>query len=193
VERLAEYPWSSYLHYAYRKKPPAWLITNAIFSQVSGEDRHKAYRTEVQQYSEEKGSVWEDVKHGLVYGSKNFIDDIKARFLSDEPNAEIPQQRDLLRIEEPRQFIQKAAELLEVDLESMHGHKRLRSPDLKEQRDIVIYLLWKTGRLSNQTIGSMLGVTYSAVSKIVGGINERIRSDNTLRNKINQINSQFKV
>ena len=193
VERLAEYPWSSYLHYAYRKKPPVWLITDAIFGQLSGEDRHKAYRIKVLQYAEEQGRVWEDVKHGLVYGSQDFIEDIKARFLSDQPNAELPQQRQLFRADEPQQLIRKAAELLDFDIESIHGRKRLRSSDQKEQRDILIYLLWKTGRFSNQVLGSMLGLTYSAVSKVVGGLNERMRSDKTLRNKFNQINSQFKV
>lgn len=193
VERLADYPWSSYLHYAYRKKPPVWLSTKAILSQLSGEDRHKAYRIKVQQYAEVQGSVWEDVKHGLIYGSQDFIEDIKLRFLSEMPNAELPQQRHLFRAGEPHQLIQKAAELLDFDLQSTHGRKRLRSPAQKEQRDIMLYLLWKTGRFSNQALGSNLGVTYSAVSKIVGGLNERIRSDKTLRNKLDQINSQFKV
>jgi putative transposase len=193
VERLAEYPWSSYLHYAYSKKPPVWLTTDAIFSQLSGEDRHKAYRIKVRQYAEEQGSIWEDIKHGLIYGGRNFIEDIKARFLSDQLNAELPQQRHLLRTDDPRQLIRKAAILLDFDLESIHGRKRLRSPDQKEKRDILMYLLWKTGQFSNQTLGSMLGVSYSAVSKIVGGLKERIRSDHTLRGKFNQINSQFKV
>jgi REP element-mobilizing transposase RayT len=30
VERLADYPWSGYLNYAYRKKPPEWLKTKTI-------------------------------------------------------------------------------------------------------------------------------------------------------------------
>jgi putative transposase len=115
------------------------------------------------------------------------------RFLSEMPNAEFPEQRHLFRADAPHQLIQKAAELLDFDLQSTRGRKRLSSSDQKEQRDILIYLLWKTGRFSNQAIGSNLGITYSAVSKIVGGLQERIQFDKTLRNKFDQINSQFKV
>ena len=77
--------------------------------------------------------------------------------------------------------------------ESIYGSKGLRSSDLKERRDLLIYLLWKTGRFSNQAFGNMLGVTYSAVRKIVGSLNEHIRSDKDVRDMLNQINSLFKV
>jgi hypothetical protein len=39
------------------------------------------HRITVQQYSEEESSFLEDIKHGFIYGSQDFINDIKARFL----------------------------------------------------------------------------------------------------------------
>lgn len=77
VSRLADYSWSSYNHYAYTKKPPKWLKTELILNQSWARDKHTAYRAKVQRYSDEKGSIWEDVKHGLIYGSTKFIDEIK--------------------------------------------------------------------------------------------------------------------
>jgi putative transposase len=119
VERLAAYPWSSYHLYAYRnKKVPNWLTTETIFNQLSGKDRHKAYRTIAHQYSNEKRCTWEDVKHGFIYGSQNFIDDIKARFWSDKKDVELPQRNSLLRPVDPRQLLQSASDWLNFDLES---------------------------------------------------------------------------
>jgi len=42
-----------------------------------------------QHYSEEQSSVWEDVKHGLIYGSQEFVADLKSRFLSDQKDKEL--------------------------------------------------------------------------------------------------------
>jgi putative transposase len=70
-------------------KKPARLTTKAILGQVSGEDVHKAYRMKTQHYSEEQSSVWEDVKHGLIYGSQEFVADLKSRFLSDQKDKEL--------------------------------------------------------------------------------------------------------
>ncbi|MBT8338384.1 MAG: hypothetical protein KJP07_00080 [Desulfatitalea sp.] len=83
-----------------------------------------------------RASSWKDVKHGLVYGSQNFIEDIKARFLPDQPDNEIPQQRHLPAADASQQLIQRASVLLDFDLGSIHGRKRLRSPELKEKRDM---------------------------------------------------------
>ncbi len=86
VKRLADYPWSSHRFYSYKKKPPTWLNTQTILNQLSGTDLHRTYRNKVQQYSEEESSFGEDVKHGLIYGSQDFVNDLKARFLEDKKN-----------------------------------------------------------------------------------------------------------
>jgi hypothetical protein len=77
VERLADYPWSSYGFYAYKnKKAPVWLTTKTILNQLSGQNPQRAYRTKVRQYSDEQKSIWEDVTYGLIYGSQNFVADL---------------------------------------------------------------------------------------------------------------------
>ena len=44
VQKLSDYPWSSYQFYAYKKKLPAWLNIKTILNQVPDQDRHRAYR-----------------------------------------------------------------------------------------------------------------------------------------------------
>ena len=48
--------------------------------------------------------MWEDVKHGLIYGSQNFVADLKARFLDGKKDEELPQRNLLLRPVDPQLF-----------------------------------------------------------------------------------------
>jgi hypothetical protein len=45
-----------------------------------GDWPRERYRRMVQRYSEEKAKIWEDVVHGLIYGSQDFAEKIKELF-----------------------------------------------------------------------------------------------------------------
>ncbi len=190
VDRLTDYPWSSYRYYAYRKKAPAWLTTEAIWDQLSGEDLQKAYRLKAQLYADEQNSVWEDVRHGLVYGSRDFVEDLKSRFLADNRDEELPQRNQILRHHDPEQFLRKAAEYLAFDLEGARSASRIAGEE-KEKRDTLIYLLRKTGRLSNREIGRLMGLSYSMVSRVVSDFSGRVVDEKDIREKVDQVRSLF--
>jgi putative transposase len=192
VERLADFPWSSYLYYGYRKKPPEWLKTKTILRQVSRENPSKAYRIKVQNYSDEKVSIWEDVKHGLIYGGQEFIEDIKTRFLGNKKDAELPQHNSLLRTCDPELILKGASKHLGFNLEAARKAKKI-GPDDKDKRDLMIYLLWRTGRLSNSAIGAYFGLTYSAVSRRVKIIGDKLVSDRAVKGIYEDLKSQIKV
>ena len=97
VERLADYRWSSYKTYAYGDKAPEWIITKPIFSQFKARDKHKAYREKVQRYAKEEKKLWEDLRHGMIIGSKKFVEKIRSAYLPEKLHKEIPQQRDLAK------------------------------------------------------------------------------------------------
>jgi REP element-mobilizing transposase RayT len=97
VKRLIQYRWSSYPVYAYGKDHPEWLQTHLILSQSAAKDPHLAYRRKVQRYAEEKRRIWEDVAHGFIYGSQEFVDWLKSGFLPADPDIEIPQQRKIYK------------------------------------------------------------------------------------------------
>jgi len=192
VKRLTDYKWSSYPIYAYNKKKPEWLKTKGILAQLSGDELHKAYRIKVQQYSDEGKSIWEDVKHGLVYGTQEFIEDIKNRFLGEQKIDELPQHNSLLRSLDIDSILAKASEYLNFDLESARISKKI-SPEDKDQRDMLIHLLKQTGRFSNNQIGQYFGLTYSAISQRDKVVREKIASDKDFRIKYNVLKSQIKV
>ena len=192
VERLVDYPWSSYKFYAYKKKPPQWLTTQILFDELSGDDRHKAYRVKVQQYSDEKNSPWEDVKHGFIYGSQNFIAEIKAKYLGDKKESELPHHNSLLRDVDPQRLLDKACVVLEFDLEAARNAQRIGQND-KDKRDLLIYLLWQVGQLSGYTIGEYFGLTYSAISRRVKVVQSRMATDKDLRQRYRGLKSLIKV
>ena len=41
--------------------------------------------------SDEENSIWEDVKHGFIYGSQDFVSGLKARFMENKKDLELPQ------------------------------------------------------------------------------------------------------
>jgi putative transposase len=112
VARLVDFQWSSYRFYAYKRKSPVWLSTKTILHQLSGQDPHKAYRTKVQHYSDEQGRIWEDVKHGFIYGSQDFVADLKSRFLGAKKDVELPQRNRLMRAIDPQLLLKSASDVL---------------------------------------------------------------------------------
>ena len=117
VDRLADYKWSSYLFYGYKKKGPDWLKTATILDYLSASDPHKVYRRKMQEYADENQSVWEEVKHGLIYGGQEFVKKLKDRFLANEKNNELPQHNSLFRTFAPELLFAKATEVLKLDVD----------------------------------------------------------------------------
>ena len=192
VQRLADYPWSSYPFYAYKQKPPVWLCTELILGRFNTANRQAAYRKKVELYSDQEGGIWQEVKCGLAYGSQGFIEQRKKQFPDDGKNAELPQHKRPLLDANPQELARKAAEGFSLDLEQLRRTRRI-SRQAKDKRDMLIYFLWETGKLNNQGIAALLGLTYSNISRRVSLFRTSIASKKRLRTKYNQIKSQIKV
>ena len=128
----------------------------------------------------------------MIYGSQDFVDNIKARFLSDEKDAELPQHNSLFDATESEEILRRASDILDVDLDRIRTFKRILGDD-KDKRDLMIYLLWETGRYTNQKIGSCFGLTYSAIGRCVSNLSARLRTEKRLEKKYGLPKSQIKV
>jgi len=192
VQRLGDYPWSSYRYYAYKKKPPSWLTTDPILAQLHAADKHSAYRRKVQDYSNEKNSPWEDVKHGLIYGSQNFVDQIRSRYLCDSHQAELPQHNRMLGDIHPETLLRSICLILNCDLETIKQSRRVLERE-KDNRDMMIYYLWERGGITNEQIGELFGLTYSSISRRVFKFSERCKKDRGLKRNYDRLKSQIKV
>jgi len=191
VKRLVDYKWSSYPAYAYGKSHPKWLNLDIILSQFNSKDHHKYYREKVQRYAKEEKRLWEDFRYGLYLGTHEFVERLKSTFLTDA-HAEIPQQTKLLKVTDPEVLLKKAARILGCNLRNFKSSLRISEQD-KDNRDLVIYLLWKTGLFKNQEIGDLLGLTYSSISRRAAIIRERIGKDNGIKKQFKRLKSQNKM
>jgi len=192
VDRLVDYRWSSYPVYAYGKNHPTWLNVYLILSQFNVKDKQKAYREEVQKYAGEETRIWEDVRHGLFVGTKEFIDRIKSTYLPKKPHVEIPQQRQLLKEQDVRSLLSKAAPALECNLKDFLQSSRITGPN-KDNRDLLIYLLWETSLYTNKEIGDLFSITYSAISRRVNITRSRLYQDQKFNKTFRKLKSQLKM
>jgi len=80
--------------------------------------------------------------------------------------------------------------MLNCDLDHFRQAPRITKSD-KDNRDLLIFTVWKTGLLANEEIGRLFGMTYSSVSHIVSSIGLRIKESRELKEKSNQINSLY--
>jgi len=193
VKRLISYPWSSYRAYAYGKGIEKWLNTDVILSRFRNvEDRYRAYREHAQKYSKEGQRIWEDLRHGIFLGSKKFPEKIKNRYLPDVPHAEIPHQKQLSKNIDPEVVLRQAAEKLKCNLEQFRKSARISKADTMN-RDMLIYLLWQLGQLTNQQLGDKFGLSSSAVSRRVEIFKDLLLKNQALFDKFNRIKSRIKV
>jgi putative transposase len=191
VRRLASYKWSSYPAYAYGKNIPEWLNTDVILSQfINFEDKYGAYREKAQSYSKEEQRLWEDLRHGLFLGSKKFTEKIKKRYLPAVPHMEMPSQKQLNKNVDAHTVFFKAAKVLNCNPQLYRISARISDRD-KLDRDLLIYLLWQTGHLTNRQIGEKFGLTYSAVSRRVGIFKNLLANNQAVQDRYRQIKSRI--
>jgi transposase len=190
---LADYRWSSYLSYGYGRKGPEWLSTDFILSQFKGLDQCRRYREKVQKYAKEEKRLLEDLRHGLFWGSQQFVERIRKQHLPSKIDSSVPQQTEVTKPStNPVAILQSAQRLLKCDMQSFVQTERVKGVD-KEKRDLLIYLLWNAGGLSNAQIGHLFGISYSAVSHAVRSIKRKMQQDGNIMAKFKQLNSQFKL
>jgi hypothetical protein len=129
----------------------------------------------------------------LALGSKQFVDRLRRKYLPAEPRADVPQQVHLSKqADDVKSFIAKAGKRIDFDSEKLCKNSRLTGLD-KNKRDLLIYFLWRSGKLTNLEIGVLCSLSYSAVSHSVKSIKSKLNADRQIQRCFDQINSQFKL
>ncbi len=192
VTRLADHRWSSCQAYAYGEKPPHWLRTEEILGHFQDpRDRHAAYREEMQRYSQEEARLWEDLRHGFILGTKNFVEVIRRRFLPEAPKRDIPQQRDLKKTLDLQQVLERGLRFLGWDGDFKNAP---RVPhDRVMDRDLLLYLIWQLGIRTNGQVGEMFGLTGSAISRRVRIFKCRVADDLSLQKRMAELRSIIEI
>jgi putative transposase len=192
VNRLADYRWSSYRAYAYKASHISWLNTSLILSQFKGKDSYKTYRKKVQKYSDEDAKIFENLRHGIVFGNKRYLDKITEKHLKKESDVELPQLNRIIKDKDPAKILKRAAKAINFDLTKLGQSDRVLKKDIQD-RDILLYFLRGTGLYTNRQIGELFGLTYSAVSRRASIVKSEISKQSEMRRKYSRIKSIIKV
>ena len=112
--------------------------------------------------------------------------------MSEKPDVEIPQKRQVLRDTNPKTILEKAAKVLKCNTNDFLQSSRI-SDSNKLNRDLLIYLLWSTGWYNNQEIGNLFGLGYSSISRRVTIMKSKISKENEMNKRLEEIKSLIKV
>jgi putative transposase len=159
VKELGEYRWSSYRGYLREGWQEAWLKTDTGLS-VYGGNRRKFREAQESQLGQ-GGSVLEDLRYGMYLGTEEFAEECLKK-LKSESHPEKPQIRRMLEARDIKEVLKKVLKGLgqaEIDPLLTAGKKRNLT------RDVAIYALRQAGIFTNQEIGRVFGVGYTAVTE----------------------------
>ena len=146
----------------------------------------------VQKYASEEKSLFEDLRHGLILGSNQFVKKLSKKYASTKPELSLPKQGQTKRSLDIEGYLRNAEKILKCDVEHFVHAKRLSGSE-KEIRDMLLYGIWKTGQLNNEQIGNLFGLSYSGVSHTVKSAKRKLSNNRQLKVKFNQLYSQFRL
>jgi len=104
----------------------------------------------------------------------------------------LPQQRLLAKDIKLDDLLKKAAKIVQIDIDKCIQAKRLHGID-KYKRDLIVYFLWNKGLMTNEKLGRLFNMSYSAISHSVKIFKEKMKNDKKVKNQFEEINSQFKL
>lgn len=116
VNRLADYRWSSYRFYAYKSSHISWLNTEFILSQFNGKDSYKTYCEKVQKYSEKDAKIFENLRHGIVFGTRRYLNKITKKYLKKRSDEELPQLNRIIKDKDPAKILKRTVKAINFDL-----------------------------------------------------------------------------
>jgi hypothetical protein len=98
----------------------------------------------------------------------------------------------LLRTFASQEILSKGAEILKCDTRSFQQSLRIRR-NQKDNRDLLILLLWETGLYENKEIGMLFGIGPASVSRRAGAMQSELARNHKLQNKYDRLKSLIKT
>ena len=83
----------------------------------------------------------------------------------------------------------KAAIIVQIDIDKCVQAKRLHDID-QHKRDLIIYFLWNKGISTNEKIGQLFNMSYSAFSHCVKIFKEKMGKDKKVKNQFKKLIAQ---
>jgi len=174
VEKLEEYPWSSYPAYLNLKSSPDWLNREETYDLLGYAQRYKGYRAYVESgIDEEIATLYGKKNHPAMIGSKRF----KAQVYADMANKEIVSKLKKRETDKPgsKKIVEAVAHRLKVDeLAIYHGERGKR----QVARWMAMRLCQTVGGMSLSQIADAFHVNHlSGISHQISQLRQLLQTD----------------
>jgi len=184
VERLVDYPWSSYHALAYGRGGPAWFDRQLVYEQFDVDG--KGFREAVRRYDERGDDLLSQLYYGLVLGSPAIVEQLRRR-LQGQRDREKPQLHALRSHAPIPERLAEYARRLGVGKQELDEVLRPIRHRERPSRDAMMYLLWCEGRFRLGQIAQHFGVGYSAVSQACRRVECRLQKDRNFQRTLYEI------
>ena len=186
VKSPEEYKWTSFHGYM-KKKGDAYINKDQIKLYLNMKTNE--YKKFVLEGINIKTDVFKNVYAGFLLGSVSFIKD-KLKDLKVQVEGEgISYRKSLEGRVEKEDIVNVVTQHYKKGFEEICNDKRR---PMKEKK-ITIYLMKKFTDLTNNEIGKIFGMTYSAISKAERSIVDLIKQNKDIKKEVGRIVSTFKV
>lgn len=159
IDRLADYPWSSYPCLGYGRHCMSWVQSEKVLRLFGTEGDRKALREAVQNYSGEEGQLLEDLKHGIFLGGEQMAGRLM-QILAGETPQERPQLRSLLKAKPVREDVAEIASIAGLATEEVEELRKPARRRPRPMRDLLIYLVWRNGHHTAQAMRVLPGIPH---------------------------------
>ncbi len=184
LDRLEDYPWSSYLDYITVKRPPAWLYKNEIYDQLHLTTRRRAkYKAFVEQGVDKEIKQFYGTGNQLAYlGSEAFRDWVYRQRKTPEQAV----NRATRQVFRPSidEIILQVVRAMHVTRETILTSGRGRvAPN--HPRGMAMYLCLEKGGHTLKDIAQAFGLEhYGSASTIIKNFKLELQDSRSLRTKI---------
>jgi REP element-mobilizing transposase RayT len=183
VAKPEAYEWTSYVAYVGAKSSPKWLARDFILGYFSPQKKaaQKRYKAFVESLLARPGdSPLRNLPGGMILGSKQFVDTIRAEHLSDKrPGRDLPVLKEL-----------------QVNLQASHVEAsvdRILEDDGRLARDLKIYFIRKRSGTPLKAIGERYGLSESGVSQVSRRLDKRKALDAALKQLMAKIDRAIEM
>jgi len=161
VDRLADYPWSSYPCLAYGRGCVPWLRKADVLKMFDNQESE--LRKATQAYSKEEAQLLENLVHGLLLGGERFVEKMRS-LVGPDSSKEQPQMRQLQQSKPIRQTVRDIAKVIDIDSEELKELLRPVRRRIRPMRDLLIYLVWRNSHHRVSLVASTFGLKHSSLS-----------------------------
>ncbi len=185
VQRLADYPWSSYCAYIELTEPPPWLTTKYLLQAAGQRQRTTRYAAFVEQrIDDEVTSFYGNARQGAILGNDRFREKVLAGYAD---SVDVPE----LRSERPAPtlaaIVAGVCRKFDVDEQAI-WHKTRGRGCRNPARAVTMYLCQRIGDMTLREIAAAFDLaSYASAGSTIRTVRQRMKNDAELEKAIDYI------